>query len=117
MRRFGRHVLVYFLTTVLAAGGGCHSSAPAARYRIVVIPKGTTHDFWKAIHAGADKAAERGNVQIIWEGPSREDQRQEQQNIVERFTSEGVSAIILRRPTARRWWPPWRPPSSRASRW
>jgi ABC-type sugar transport system substrate-binding protein len=67
-----------------------------ARWRIAVIPKGTTHDFWKSIHAGALKAArERGHTEILWEGPAKEDQRHEQQQIVERFTSEGVSAIVL----------------------
>ena len=25
--------------------------------RIAVIPKGTTHEFWKSVHAGAAKAA------------------------------------------------------------
>jgi ribose transport system substrate-binding protein len=96
MRRLGHHVLIYVLTTVLATGG-CQSSSRSARYRIAVIPKGTTHDFWKSIRAGAEKAArERGNVQILWDGPPREDDRQEQRNIVERFfTSEGVSAIVL----------------------
>jgi ribose transport system substrate-binding protein len=96
MRHTCHHALVYFLCTVLAVGGGCRSASRAARYRIVVVPKGTSHDFWKSIHAGAEKAGkEHGGVQIIWEGPAREDQRQEQQNIVERFTSEGVSAIVL----------------------
>jgi len=96
MRRFSQLFLVYFLTTVLAAGGGCQSSARSARYRIVVIPKGTTHNFWKSIHAGAKKAAsERGDVEILWDGPAREDERQEQRNIVERYASEHVSAIVL----------------------
>ena len=57
MRRCCHAALVYFLTTVLAVGGGCQSSTRTARYRIVVIPKGTTHNFWKSIHAGARKVA------------------------------------------------------------
>jgi ribose transport system substrate-binding protein len=96
MRRLLHHVLVYLLVSTLAAGGGCGSSARTVRYRIAVIPKGTTHDFWKSIHAGALKAAaELGDVEIIWDGPAREDERQEQRNIVERHTSDRVSAIIL----------------------
>jgi ribose transport system substrate-binding protein len=63
--------------------------------RIAVIPKGTTHDFWKSIHAGAIQAAAEHGAQILWEGPAKEDQRHEQQQIVERFTSEGVKAIVL----------------------
>jgi len=96
MRRCGHHLLVYFLISFLAAGGGCQSSARSVRYRIVVIPKGTTHSFWKAIHAGAKKAAAgRGDVEVLWDGPATEDQRQEQRTIVERYANEGVSAIVL----------------------
>jgi ribose transport system substrate-binding protein len=95
MRRRFRQALSYLLVAILAVGPGCRNTATPARYRIVVIPKGTTHDFWQAIRAGAEKAGKERGVQIIWEGPSREDQRQEQQQIVERFTSEGVSAIVL----------------------
>jgi ribose transport system substrate-binding protein len=94
MRHVIRQIVVAYLIAFLLVG--CGPRHDAARYRIVVIPKGTTHDFWRAIHAGAKKAAnERGNVEIIWQGPSQEDQRQEQQNIVERFASENVSAIVL----------------------
>jgi ribose transport system substrate-binding protein len=77
--------------------GGCGSPPEKhSRYRIAVIPKGTTHDFWKSIHAGAvHAAATEGRAKILWEGPNKEDQRSEQQQIVERFTSEGVDAIVL----------------------
>src|SRR5439155_18125610 len=76
--------------------GGCAGAKPQVKYRIAVIPKGTSHDFWKYIHAGAIQAArERGDTQILWDGPPKESMRYEQQQIIERFTSEGVSAIVL----------------------
>ncbi|MFM8617288.1 MAG: sugar ABC transporter substrate-binding protein, partial [Opitutaceae bacterium] len=55
----------------------------AETYRIAVVPKGTTHEFWKSVHAGAMKAqqelkAEGVNVQVIWKGPLREDDREQQ---------------------------------------
>ena len=76
--------------------GGCGAARHDHKYRIAVIPKGTSHDFWKSIHAGAEHAArERGNAQIIWDGPAKEDQRQRQLEIVENYTSEGASAIVL----------------------
>jgi ribose transport system substrate-binding protein len=75
---------------------GCAGAKSQYKYRIAVIPKGTSHDFWKYIHAGAIQAArERGDTQILWDGPPKESMRYEQQQIIERFTSEGVSAIVL----------------------
>ena len=86
--------LVAWLSTCLVLGG-CKTEAES-KLRIALIPKGTTHSFWQAIHAGALKAvAERGGVDLLWKGPAQEDKFQEQHDIVERFTSERVDAIIL----------------------
>jgi hypothetical protein len=41
---------------------------------IAVIPKGTTHEFWKSIHAGAEKAARESGATIIWKGPLKLEQ-------------------------------------------
>jgi ribose transport system substrate-binding protein len=35
------------------------AEAEPQKLRLAVIPMGTTHEFWKAIHAGAKKAAGR----------------------------------------------------------
>jgi len=72
----------------------------AKSYTIAVIPKGTTHEFWKSIHAGAVKAErelkEKGvAVQIIWQGPLREDDRNGQIQTVEANTARRVSGIVL----------------------
>ena len=69
-------------------------------YTIAVIPKGTTHEFWKAIHAGAIKAQQEltaagTKVEIIWKGPLREDDRDQQIQVVENFVSRRVSGIVL----------------------
>jgi ribose transport system substrate-binding protein len=62
---------------------------------IAVIPKGTTHEFWKSIHAGAMKAADELNVEIIWKGPLKEDDRESQISIVEDMINRGVAGIVL----------------------
>jgi ribose transport system substrate-binding protein len=77
-----------------ATGGGGASPAPA-RTTIAVIPKGTTHAFWQSIHAGAVKASRELDVDIIWRGPLREDDRDAQVTEVEGFVSRGVSGIVL----------------------
>jgi len=65
------------------------------KIRLAVIPMGTTHEFWKAIHAGARKAADEAGVEIIWKGPLKEDDRNEQIQIVETMMDSGVDALIL----------------------
>jgi ribose transport system substrate-binding protein len=63
--------------------------------QVAVIPKGTTHEFWKSIHAGAEKAAQEYNIKIIWKGPLREDDREEQIKVVEDFVNKKVDGIVL----------------------
>src|SRR4029450_7605117 len=70
------------------------------KFTIAVIPKGTTHEFWKSIHAGSNKAASelsaQGNeIEVIWKGPLREDDRDQQIQVVEGFTTQGVNGIVL----------------------
>jgi ribose transport system substrate-binding protein len=62
---------------------------------IAVIPKGTTHEFWKSIHAGALQAAKELDVDIIWKGPLKEDDREEQIKVVEDMITRGVAGIVL----------------------
>jgi len=81
----------------LAAATLAGADAPLT---IAVIPKGTTHEYWKSINAGAVKAqrelAAKGiTVNIIWKGPLKEDDREQQIQVVENFISQNVSAIVL----------------------
>jgi ribose transport system substrate-binding protein len=69
-------------------------------FQIAVIPKGTTHEYWKSINAGAVKAqrelkAAGTDVTIIWKGPLLEDDREQQIQVVENFVGRNVSAIVL----------------------
>jgi ribose transport system substrate-binding protein len=75
-------------------------TGPAETYEVAVIPKGTTHEFWKSIHAGAMQAAEElkaegVEVRIIWKGPLREDDREQQVQVVENFIARRVSGMVL----------------------
>jgi ribose transport system substrate-binding protein len=101
-------LLVALAAAACSGGGDAGSKQPAAgangaagrSYTIAVVPKGTTHEFWKTIHAGALQAAQEltaagDTVRIIWKGPLREDDREQQVQVVEGFTSQGVSGIVL----------------------
>ena len=93
-----------FLLLMLAIIGSSlcckKSGSQSKKYRIAVIPKGTTHDFWKSIHAGSIKAAQELSaagtpVEVIWNGPLREDDREQQVALVEGFVSQNVNGIVL----------------------
>ncbi|HVA45806.1 MAG TPA: substrate-binding domain-containing protein [Pirellulales bacterium] len=92
---------------MLALAAGCNGTAeqPASNQplaaknqslRIAVIPKGTTHEFWHSVHAGAEQAAqEAGNVEIIWKAALKEDEREQQINLVDDFVVQHVDGICL----------------------
>jgi ribose transport system substrate-binding protein len=81
-------------STVATTGGP--APAGSKKLQIAVIPKGATHEFWKSIHEGANKAAtELGNVEIIWQGPLKEDDRDEQIKVVDSMVTKGVNGIVL----------------------
>jgi ribose transport system substrate-binding protein len=100
-RRLLRAAGLFVLATAMAVSA-CSTPAPSAAksYSIGVVPKGTTHEFWKAIHAGAIKAQQElkaagVEVTLTWKGPLREDDREQQVQVVEGFLSQGVNGIVL----------------------
>ncbi len=71
-------------------------SGTKKKYRIAVIPKGTTHEFWKSVHAGAENAArELGNVEILWKGSLLENDRDGQISVVQDFITRKVDGFCL----------------------
>ncbi len=83
-----------------ASGGAAESPGGAAPggqgvRTLAVIPKGTTHEFWKTIEAGARDAGREAGVKILWKGPLKENDRAQQIAIVEQFVSEGVNGVVL----------------------
>src|SRR6516162_3638846 len=62
---------------------------------IAVIPKSTTHLFWRAVEAGAREGAKEAGVEMIWKGSLKEDDPGQQIQIVQQFVSEGVGGIVL----------------------
>ncbi|MCP4257691.1 MAG: ABC transporter substrate-binding protein [Planctomycetes bacterium] len=94
-------VIIFVATLVVFFTFGCKQKEESEnKYRIAVIPKGTTHVFWKSIHAGAVKAEQELkaagiDVEVIWKGPLKEDDRESQIRVMEDFVTRGVSGIVL----------------------
>lgn len=100
-----RAVLTCTAGLLIASCSGDSAKTPVAEgvrkpLTIAVIPKGTSHEFWKSIHAGAVQAADElaaagDTVRLIWKGPLREDDREQQVQVVEGFISQRVDGIVL----------------------
>lgn len=98
-----RRELLHTLGVLSLSAWGCKKSdAPSgaggpsgSKLRIAVVPKGTTHEFWKAVHAGAVKASKELSIEIVWKGPLKEDDLKSQVDLVQSFTAQGVSGLVL----------------------
>jgi ribose transport system substrate-binding protein len=100
-----RAYLFLLITATLCGCGPQHDPRPTSgsgsgtsgkKLRIAVIPKGTSHQFWKSVHAGAQQAAkELGNVEVVWQGPARESDTQQQIEIVQGMVVQRVDGIVL----------------------
>ncbi len=85
-----------WMVWAVLAVAGCSRETPDAEVpRVAVIPKGTTHEFWKSVEAGALKAEAEADVDVIWIGPEREDARRQQIDLVNNQVLQGVDAIVL----------------------
>lgn len=103
MKRFLAVVGIFVATSCGGGGlgavscgfGGTKTGSSSSGISVAMIPKGTTHQFWRSIHAGGDRAAKELGIELIWRGPLREDDRESQVSEVEGFISRGVSGIVL----------------------
>jgi ribose transport system substrate-binding protein len=86
-----RHILAGLGSLALGAAA-CNRN----RKKVIgVVPKGRSHIFWQSVHAGAAKAAQETDVEIIWNGPSTETDFNGQLQIVDAMINRHVDAIVL----------------------
>ena len=62
------------IASLFALGATTMLTAPAYAQDVYfpIIAKGFSHQFWQAVKAGAESAAERNGVKITFEGPNTE---------------------------------------------
>lgn len=94
-RRLLALVFVALLANCKHEASPATSEAGTKNLKLAVIPKGTTHEFWKSVHAGAAKAARELGVEIVWKGPLKEDDLKSQIDLVQSFAAQGVNGIVL----------------------
>jgi ribose transport system substrate-binding protein len=108
--RTAASVLAALLTITFLSIVGCdkgsNSGTPTtqaattddSKLRVAVIPKGTTHIYWRTVQMGAQAAWKDLGLppeNLVWKGPVKENDRGDQIAMVEQFVTEGVNGIVL----------------------
>jgi len=91
-------IIILFSSAVILCLTGCSKKDvpnEEGRLTVAVIPKGTIHEFWKTVHAGAEKAGAELDVEILWKGSLKEDDRDAQISVVENIIVREVDGIVL----------------------
>ena len=92
------------VVAAMLALGGCGGSGEKSagggdgekQYRIAVIPKGASHQFWQSVRYGAEQAAEElGTVEVVWQSPAIESDTRKQIELVEQMILQQVDGIVL----------------------
>jgi ribose transport system substrate-binding protein len=88
------------LTAAACLISSCSPPSAGVKYRIAVIPKGLTHEFWQSIHRGAQRAADDLSAEgvstvIEWDGPQKESEGREQINLVNLKAGTGINGLVL----------------------
>jgi ribose transport system substrate-binding protein len=78
-----------------ASAGVGDRGASSTRYRIMVIPKGESHEFWRSVHAGVLKAGTELDVAVTYKGPKSEGDTADQIAMVENAVPDGYDGICL----------------------
>jgi ribose transport system substrate-binding protein len=82
-------------TSAPAAGTPIKTKGADEKLTLALVPKGTTHQFWQTVKAGAEAAAKEVNAELLYNGPSRENSVPEQIDIVRNFGTQGVDGIAV----------------------
>jgi ABC-type sugar transport system substrate-binding protein len=94
MKRLRSVCCLVVLGAALALGlPACHRPEAPRQLRIGVLPIGTTHRYWLAIHAGALIAANELGVDVLWPAAFRDGDAAAQVRAMQRMQEDGAAAI------------------------
>ena len=88
-------IALVVIVIIFIGMGIVNKGKQSTQRRIAVIPKGTTHIFWDSVRKGAEEAGAEAGVKILWNGPKRETDREEQIQIIEDFIVQKVAGVVL----------------------
>ena len=79
-----------------AAGDASALSKKSSKksWRLAVVPKGNSHEFWQAVRRGAEAAdAEFDDITVEYKGPATENDLTQQKELLELHLTRGLDAI------------------------
>jgi ribose transport system substrate-binding protein len=90
-----KRVAAILVLATLAIVVGCSSASAPRKLRFAVIPKALDIAVFNYAKIGAERAAaELGNIEVLWRGPERADERR-QKEILESAIDEGVDGVAI----------------------
>jgi ribose transport system substrate-binding protein len=88
-----RHLFLLSLLLLMTVTSCQYSGTK--RVQILVAPKAIASSFWLTVKAGALKAGEDRNVDVLWKGPETETDIARQISIIEDYINKDVRAIVM----------------------
>ena len=73
----------------------CTACRRSPNHTIAVIPRDTAEEVWVSEHGGAADAAYKQNLEIDWNGPTRDDDVEQQISLSERAIRSGDYGLVL----------------------
>lgn len=73
----------------------CTACRKNSNLTIAVIPRDTAEEIWVSEHGGAADAAYKRNLEIDWNGPTRDDDVEQQINLAEKAIRSGDYGLVL----------------------
>ena len=92
-----RRMLALFLALFLgiALTGCANVQSNSGPYKMYLIAKSTTTEFWKSVFAGANAAKSEYNVDLTVLGPDTEENYEAQNEYIRQAVADGADAIVF----------------------
>ena len=92
-----RRIAAWALVLALLAGlTGCTAQTTSSEpYKVYMIVKSTTTEFWKSVFAGANAAKSEYNVDLTVLGPETEEDYETQNDYIRQAVANGADAIVF----------------------
>ena len=90
-----RMIALAFAALLLFASGCSAAKTSAEPYKMYLIVKSTSTEFWKSVFAGANAAKSEYNVDLTVLGPDTEEDYEAQNDYIRQAVADGADAIVF----------------------